>query len=114
MIKILLSLTVAISLNASKLEKDYVSKYCNGQKEYKVNNARIDCLTDFVAYEFNYAHKWYEAIGQSLHYGILTQREAGIYLIVRDDKDYKYIGRAKLVCNVYEIRLIIIDERKTK
>lgn len=112
MIRILLTSLLAITLNASKLEKDYVNKYCNGQKEYKVNNARIDCLTDFVAYEFDYANKWYEAIGQSLYYGILTQRESGIYLIVRDDKDYKYVGRAKLVCDAYEIRLIVIDERK--
>ena len=110
MFKIIIALFITLNLYAK--EKDYVEKYCNGQKEYKVNNARIDCLTDFVAYEFDYASKWYEAIGQSLYYGILTQRESGIYLIVRDDKDYKYIGRAKLVCDVYEIRLIVIDERK--
>ena len=112
MIKILLALTLAISLNAAQKEKDYINKYCNGQKEHRVNNARIDCLTDFVAYEFDFANKWYEAIGQSLYYGILTQRESGIYLIVRNDKDYKFVGRAKLVCDVYEIKLIVIDERK--
>jgi len=109
MFKIIIALLISLNLYAK--EKDYVDKYCNGQKEYKVNNARIDCLTDFVAYEFDYAHKWYEAIGQSLYYGILTQRESGIYLIIRDDKDYKYIGRAKLVCDVYDIRLIVVDDR---
>ena len=65
MFKIIIGLLITLNLYAK--EKDYVNKYCNGQKEHKVNNARIDCLTDFVAYEFDFANKWYEAIGQSLY-----------------------------------------------
>lgn len=76
MIKILLALTLSVSLNAAQKEKDYVNKYCNGQKEVLQNNVRIDCLTDFVAYEFDFANKWYEAVEKL--YELVKEKEGTI------------------------------------
>ena len=48
-------------------EKTYQKYWCNkkgGITEYKLNNkTRVDCLTDNLAVEFDFAPKWHECIG---------------------------------------------------
>ena len=107
---ILILLFVAISLNASHLkEKDYVNKYCEGTTAVILNDhTRVDCLTKEYAFEFDFAKKWYEAIGQSLYYAMKTDREAGIYLIVNTLEDNKYVYRARQICEKYNIKLIVV------
>ena len=64
----------------------------NGQLEYKLNNSsRADCLTPKYAIEMDFAHKWHEAIGQSLSYAKKTKRKAGIVLILRSEKDRAFL-----------------------
>lgn len=89
---------------AKRLHKEviYQSKWCNemcGDSEYKLaDKTRVDCLTENHAIEFDFANKVYEAIGQSLYYGITTNRRPGIVLIVENPKDeQKYINRMKCV-----------------
>ena len=108
--KFFILLFVAIGLNASSLkEKEYVNKYCDGTKEVVLDDStRVDCLTKEYAFEFDFAKKWYEAIGQSLYYAIKTNREAGIYLIVNTLEDNKYVYRVRQVCEKYNIKLVII------
>jgi len=66
-------------------EKYYQDIWCkkqNGISEYKlIDNTRVDCLTKTHAVEFDFASKWAEAIGQSLHYSRMTNKQAGIVLI---------------------------------
>lgn len=50
------------------------------------SGARCDCLTDTHAIEFDFANKWAEAIGQSLHYAAQTGKLPGIVLIIEDEK----------------------------
>lgn len=77
-------------------ESDYVNQYCKGTIEYRLpDKTRIDCLTDTHAWEYDYSNKWAEAIGQSLHYSIMTGKKSGIVLICRGacDKHYKNVER---------------------
>ena len=108
--KFLILLLISVSLNASHLkEKDYVNKYCDGIKEVILDDyTRVDCLTKEYAFEFDFAKKWYEAIGQSLYYAMKTNKEAGIYLIVNTLEDNKYVYRARQVCEKYNIKLVVI------
>lgn len=66
-------------------EKYYQLSWCaehGGQAEVVLpDGTRCDCLTATHAIEFDFAKKWAEAIGQSLHYAALTGRRAGIVLI---------------------------------
>jgi len=50
----------------------------------------VDLLTNDYAFEIEWAHKWKNAIGQSLWYGIQSNKKPGIILILKDKKDYKY------------------------
>ena len=91
-------------------ERDYVSKYCNGAIEYVLpNRTRIDCLTDDYAIEFDFAPKWAEAVGQSLHYGYATGRLPAIYLILESKKDMRYVDILTPLCDVYGIKLNLIE-----
>jgi|GEM_PF-2525149 len=79
-------------------EAKYQKKWCMDQKGRAEvvmrNRTRCDCVTDDYAVEFDFADKWAEAIGQSLHYSTKTGKKAGIVLIMENqEKDRKYLAR---------------------
>jgi len=81
-------------------EKYYQEKYCPaGPDKTDVvlsDRTRVDCLTDEYAIEFDFANKWAESIGQSMHYALMTGKKPGIYLIMENPvKDQKYLKRLK-------------------
>lgn len=79
-------------------EKHYVQAYCKGQTEYRLpDKTRVDCLTEEYAIEFDYGNKWAEGIGQSLYYAKKTGKKPAIALILRSEKDNKYIERINAV-----------------
>ncbi|MBR5304837.1 MAG: hypothetical protein IKU37_08445 [Candidatus Gastranaerophilales bacterium] len=90
-------------------EKYYQNMWCkeqNGRSEVKlIDNTRIDCLTQTHAVEFDFASKWAEAIGQSLHYSRMSGKNAGIVLIIEKNSDYKYFNKIKPLCEQYNISL---------
>ena len=120
--KILLLITIAIitfSLSAESkqlyLEKKYQEQWCNTQSncimEYELpDKTRVDCLTLTHAIEFDFGKKWAEAIGQSLYYGLITNRKAGIVLILEDkSNEQKYLQRLLTVTEKYGIDVWVIS-----
>lgn len=107
----------SLSVNAKHIfsEKEYQKKWCNSQfdckMEYKLfDNTRIDCLTPTHAIEFEFANKWAEAIGQSLYYAEVSNRKAGIVLIMEDkEKEQKYLKRLQIVAHKHKIDIWIIS-----
>ena len=96
------------------LEKDYQKKWCNeagGAIEHILpDKTRVDCLTDEYAIEFDFAYKHFEAIGQALYYGIMTNRKPGIVLILeRPAKDQRYLNRLLGVAHKYDIRVWVMN-----
>lgn len=77
-------------------ERSYQLPWCaahGGVAEVVMSDGtRADCVTATHAIEFDYAYKWAEAIGQSLHYSVLTKKRAGIVLIMGPD-DGRYMQR---------------------
>jgi hypothetical protein len=75
-------------------------------KEYKlIDDTRVDCLTKTHAIEFDFASKWAEAVGQSLHYSNLTSKTAGIVLIIEKPSDYKHYNKIEKLSKKYNIAL---------
>ena len=107
-------------------ESSYQHAYCSthkGIEEYELpDKTRVDCLTDEYAIEFDFANKYYEAIGQALHYAILTGKKPKVVLIL--DKKYKnkqmiYFERVKEIGKIYNIdveyisdEILNLDEKK--
>lgn len=82
------------------LEKEYQQYWCdahNGVAEFELNDkTRVDCLTDDLAVEVDFAPKWHECIGQALYYGKKTRRTPACVLIMEDpEKDIRFLYRLR-------------------
>ena len=90
-------------------EKYYQNAWCaqwNGRQEVKlIDSTRVDCITKNYAIEFDFANKWAEAVGQSLHYSRMTGKKPAIILIIEKNEDFKYYNRVKPLCEKYNIAL---------
>jgi len=94
-------------------EAEYVDYYCKGTVEYRNSDkTRTDCYTKENSMEYDFAQKWYECIGQALHYARLNNNYPVCVLILEKDSDFKYLNRAKLVVRHYELPMQIWVVRK--
>ena len=99
-------------------ESSYQHAYCsvnNGIEEYELHDkTRVDCLTDNYAIEFDFANKWAESIGQSLHYGLMTGKKPKVVLILDSkyyDKQMVYVERVKKIGQMYSIDVEYISDK---
>lgn len=110
---IILSLFLSLPTGEYSTEKSYQVATCKGRIEYKLDDStRVDCLTAKNAIEYDFAQKWHEALGQSLHYARMTERKAGIVLIFKKETDLKYYHRLMqtIAENCLKIDVWIIKE----
>jgi len=100
-------------------EKEYQDAWCSkikGQTEYKLDdNARVDCLTEDYAIEFDFAPKWGESIGQALYYGLKTGKTPGVVLIMENEaNEGQFWARLKAVADKYKIQIWKMTEADLK
>ena len=122
--KIFISITAIIlyfsnchlEAKTKKYERDYQKIFCknlNGKIEYRlIDKTRVDCLTKEYAIELDFGHKWAESIGQSLYYSYMTNKKAGIGIIVNTNliSDKRYLKRLYKVTNILGIKVWIIHK----
>lgn len=105
---VVLLLITLWSIPSSALESDYQALWCdahNGKREVVLSDdTRVDCVTDTHVIEFDFGHKWAEAIGQALHYGALTGKRSGVVLIVTSS-ELRYVKRVREVAEYYKLPL---------
>ena len=86
-------------------ELDISKTWCqsmNGEAEFRLyDNARVDCLLPQYAVEVEYTTKWYESIGQSLYYAMMTDRKPGI-LFIRKKGDSVHKARIDRFMKVHK------------
>jgi hypothetical protein len=70
------------------------------------DKTRCDCLTTTHAIEFDFADKWYEAVGQSLYYSYMSGEKPGIVLILENPTDAKYLTRLKNTLKYHKLTKI--------
>lgn len=109
LISILMGLS-NVAFAAHKMpERTYQKMYCPYNTEVRLSdNTRVDCLTDQYAIEFDFAQKWAEALGQSLHYARMTGRTPAIFLILEHESDMRHVKRLKPLCEKYGMQLTLI------
>lgn len=90
----LLSPTVEASDLQGLPESCYVEQWCTRQggviEHVLPDHTRCCCLTSNYAIEFDFGERWYEAVGQSMHYGFQTNHKPGIVLNLKSQSDMKY------------------------
>ena len=75
-----------------------------GQREYVLpDKTRVDCLNS-RAWEVDRCDKWYQAIGQSLHYAMWTGRSGGVALICTPE-EARFVLRAQRLIDHYQLPL---------
>ncbi len=101
---------IPMLLFSKHLQKEsyYQDKFCKkmgGITEHRLEDAtRVDCLTEKYAIEVDFAEKWAEAIGQSLHYALMTNKKAGVYLILENENEERFLKRLKEIAKIVGIR----------
>ena len=108
----LLALFLTMPVYAKKLhyESEYQNAWCSVQKgitEYELPDlTRVDCLTPKYAVEFDFGNKWAESIGQSLYYGLMTDRTPAVVLIMENpEREQKYLDRLNAVAEKHGIKV---------
>lgn len=100
--------------------QNYLLPVFEGIGEYRLPDmTRIDILTtapdgdiapNGYAIELDFAEKWAEGIGQAEYYAIMTNRRAGVVLILEKSTSYdRYIARLLTVAFIHDITVWTID-----
>lgn len=104
---ILLMANIAAAQTYHGTERSYQVPWCysrGGETEVVMQDGtRADCVTDEYAIEFDFGHKWYEAVSQSLWYSLQTNKPAGIVLILESKDEYKYWVRLNTLIGHFEL-----------
>ena len=101
--------------------RDALAAELKGQHEIALEGGRIDVLTDTLAIEIDWPHKWHEGLGQSLHYAQLTGKQGVLALIsysqsldnLREKSRHRF-DMVENVCKSNGIRLIVLFPSKPK
>lgn len=91
---------LVLSVAYPATEHDYQRTWCEvlgGETEVRLDDrARVDCLTDQYAIEFDFEKKWAECVGQMQYYAYKTGRTPGCVLITKGERNLKFWERLRL------------------
>lgn len=94
-------------------EAHYQIPFCQnlgGKLEVTLTDrTRVDCLTNEYAIEVDFAKKWAESVGQSLHYGLMTNRKPAIGLIVGFG-DMRHLYKVERLAKKFNIKIFVIKK----
>lgn len=112
---LLLATAICAEAGHSHPEKWYQKTWCEqagGVLEYVLpDGARVDCLTEGYAIEFDFAAKWAESIGQALYYGIMTGRQPGVVLIMEHPgREQRFLRRLEAVGKKHNIKIWTVSK----
>ena len=91
-----------VAIAETKKEAYWQRQYCADMEIEKklITGGRVDCFNEEYAIEVDWAHKWAEAVGQSLYYAATTDRKPGIILLCEESE-----GPVEGLCRSYVYRL---------
>lgn len=81
-------------------------------REVKCDGGHCDILTDVYAIEIDRARKWYEAIGQALHYALCFNRKPAVAIFDAEKLPQKRREAMEWVCTHYNIDVIYLTRSR--
>jgi hypothetical protein len=92
-------------------EADYRDNHCGlvkGQTELRNSDGTYtDCYLPDQSIEYDFARKWYECLGQAMHYARLNRNAAVCLLIVEKPTDQKYVDRADKLVEHFRLPVVV-------
>ena len=110
----MLLITATLFSQVRQRESYYQKKFAeavNGETEVVLSDrTRVDIVTSTHVIEVDFASKWAESIGQSLHYqGMVFEKKAGVLLIIEDKKEDRFLDRLMGVAAKHGIDVWVWD-----
>jgi len=110
----LILFTVSAFSQTRQRESYYQQKFAEivgGEREVVLKDrTRVDIVTDTHTIEVDFAEKWAESIGQSLHYeGMFSDKKAGVLLVLDLDREERFLDRLMGVAAKHGIDVWIWD-----
>ncbi len=94
-------------------EKYYQEAFADmigGETEITLSDrTRVDVMTETHVFEVDFAAKWAESIGQSLHYQGMTGKQAGVLLVMKGYHDDRFLDRLMGVAAKHGIDVWVWD-----
>ena len=110
-ISIMLLPCLAFGQTRLNLEQYYTDQWCldkgGNTKVTLPDDTRPDCVTYAHAIETDFADKWAEAIGQSLHYARMLDLPPAILFIIEKPSDQRYLERVDMILRRYNLDIAI-------
>ena len=114
MLTITFALTLSVNAETESFYQGICANLLKGKTEvYLSDKTRIDILTETEAIEVDFARKWAEGIGQALHYSTMTQRHAGLILIIEEESDARFVKRVQDIIRIKSLRISLYTIDKT-
>lgn len=105
--------SISIFSQTKQRESYYQQKFSvilKGETEVILEDrTRVDIVTSTHVIEVDFAEKWAESIGQSLHYQGMTGKRAGVLLVVEGKKDDRFVERLMGVAAKHGIDVWVWD-----
>lgn len=94
----MLLITASLFSQERQRESYYQQKFAEavkGETEVTLSDrTRVDIVTNTHVIEVDFAEKWAESIGQSLHYeGMTATKKAGVLLVIEGSKEERFLDR---------------------
>lgn len=99
--------------NESSYQHAYCAKHKGIEEFILPDKTRVDCLTDKHAIEFDFSNKWAEAIGQALHYGLMTGKTPKVIQILDEKHKQRqrvYFERIRFLGQKYNFAVEFISD----
>ncbi len=103
------------SNSKESLWRDALAERLHGQIEVGVEGGRIDVLTDTLAIEVDFQHKWHEGLGQALHYADASGKQGTVALISYSqsresmrEKSRRRLDMVDALCQKSGIKLMVL------
>ena len=90
-------MTIPLPTDPEPVWSRWLAERMGGVAEFVLpGRSRVDILTSTLAVEVDWVKKWPEAIGQAVYYGLVTERQPAILLLLRNKpSEPKYLERAR-------------------
>ena len=93
----------------------HLARTVGGEAEHRLpTGARVDVLTETVAWEVEWTRKWPESIGQSLYYASASGRKPGVWLLKKGPEDDENWNECLAVIQYLRGRGVEIEFRTTE
>ena len=93
--------------------QEYSKEWLGGEKEVTMpDGTRCDLVNSSHAFEIDFANKWAQAIGQSLHYAAQTKKRAGVLLIMEHEGDGRFHKRIQSTIDHHKLPIDLIVIRQ--